>query len=119
MEVIGTMKKKIKLIKDQIYLATHQRSFWVSSFILLGYVMITFIYYCISYFHFDAASTLAASEMYAFNGNAPFGALMIMIIPMLCAMNFGYQNSENRKNLTYGLNQPRVACAFRDGQQTH
>ena len=95
------MKKKSLLIKNQIYLATHQSGFWISSLILLGYVIMTFTYYGVTYYGFDAASPLAASEMYAFNGNAPYWSMITMVIPLLCAMNLGYQNSENRKNLTY------------------
>ena len=95
------MKKKSLLIKNQIYLATHQSGFVISSLVLLGYVIMTFAYYCITYYGYDAASTLAASEMFAFNGLSPFWYIITILIPLLCAMNFGYQNSENRKKLTY------------------
>lgn len=92
--------KRISLIKNQIFLATHQTGFWIGTFVLLGYVVITFLYYCVTYFGVDAASTLDASDMYAFNGSAPCWQLFISIVPMLCALNFGYQNSENRKKGT-------------------
>ena len=49
----------------------------------------------------DAASTLDASDMYAFHGNAPFWELFIRILPFICVLNFGYQNTENRKRGTY------------------
>lgn len=89
------------LIRNQIYLAIHQVGFWLSTWIIMGYVILTFLYYCISCFGMDVGSTLAASNMYAFQGNAPYWEIFIRILPFVCALNFGYQNTENRKRGTY------------------
>jgi len=89
------------LIKNQLYLATHQIGFWLSTWLILGYVVMTFLYYCIEYFGIDAGSTLDASELYAFHYYAPYWELFARLLPFICVLNFGYQNTENTKRGTY------------------
>lgn len=89
------------LIKNQLYLATHQIGFWLSTWMILGYVILTFLYYCAEYFGIDAGSTLDASELYAFHGDAPYMELFSRLIPFICVLNFGYQNAENKERGTY------------------
>ena len=89
------------LIKNQLYLATHQIGFWISTWMILGYVVLTFLYYCMEYFGIDAGSTITASELYAFNWNAPYWEVFARLLPFICVLNFGYQNAENRIRGTY------------------
>lgn len=96
------MKNNYKLlISNQIYFLSRKSGFWVCSFLLLSYVMVTFMYYCLSFWGKDAASTLDASEMYAFNGNAPFWQIFVYVVPLLCCLNCGCQNAETIKNGTH------------------
>lgn len=92
------MNKKLSLIRNQIYFATRQIGFWVGTFVLFLYVIVTFVYYCLQYWGSDAASVLDPSEMFAFHEYAPFWQMFSLILPLVCALNFAYQNTENRES---------------------
>ncbi len=81
-----------------MYFATRQIGFWTGSMVLLLYVLIMFANYCLQYRGYDAASVLDPSEMFAFHVYAPYWQMFSLILPLICSLNIGYQNAENKQS---------------------
>lgn len=88
----------IKLVKNQMYLAFRQTSFWIGMLITGGYGIVCFLYDCIRYWGYDSSGTRSASELFIYSTHSPFWTIFSMLIPFLGLFAFSMQPVENNVN---------------------
>ena len=92
------MKRILQLVRNQMYLALRQTSFWIGAAVTGGYAAVTFLYDCIRYWGYDRSGIYSASELFLYSTYNPFWFAFSMLSPFLGLFVFSMQPAEVKKN---------------------